>query len=43
MQWTEATSDSVPDKARVHESRSVLTLIGDECRENGGTLELKVV
>jgi hypothetical protein len=30
------------DNARVHESGAVLTLTGDECRENGGTRELKV-
>ena len=42
VQRTEATSGLVSDKARVHESGAVLNLIGDECRENGGTRELKV-
>jgi hypothetical protein len=43
VQRTETTSESDSDKARVHESGAVLTLIGDECRENGGTRKLKVV
>ncbi|MHA2190505.1 MAG: RNA-guided endonuclease InsQ/TnpB family protein [Candidatus Thorarchaeota archaeon] len=42
VQRTEATSELASDKARVHESGVVLTLIGDECRENGGTRELRV-
>ena len=36
-------SKVVLDKARVHESGAVLNLIGDECRENGETRELKVL
>ncbi len=43
VQRTEATSESVLDKARVHESRSAITLIGDECLENSVTRELKDV
>jgi IS605 OrfB family transposase len=42
VQRTEAASEPSSDKARVHESRAVLTLIGDESRENGGTRKLKM-
>ena len=42
-QRTKATSGPSSDKARVHESGAVLTLIGDECHENGGTRESKVL
>jgi len=34
---------SGPNKARVHESGAALILIGDECREKGGTRKLKIM
>jgi IS605 OrfB family transposase len=42
VQRKEATSEQSSDKACVHESGTALILIGDECRENGGTRGLKV-
>ena len=43
LQWIEHTSERNTDEAHVPEWEVALTLIGDECRENGGTRKLKVV
>jgi hypothetical protein len=42
MQRIETNSEHDLDKAHVHESEVALILIGDGCREKGGTRELKV-